>query len=55
MIDPLEVIYGCPLEGLLQKLKDGNLPEKEVEKAAKAQQADFPEGIPGELSCDDGE
>lgn len=46
VIDPLEVIYGCPLEGLLQKLKDGNLPEKEVEKAAKAQQADFPEGIP---------
>ena len=30
VIDPLEVINGCKLEDLLQKIEDGNLPKKEV-------------------------
>merc|ERR1719253_1049629 len=46
VIDPLEVISGCTLNTLLSKLDAGNLPLKEVERAKKDQQADFPEGIP---------
>lgn len=46
VIDPLEVINGCTLDTLLAKLDAGNLPLKEVERAKKDQQADFPEGIP---------
>lgn len=30
VIDPLEVINGCTLETLLQKIHEGNLPQKEV-------------------------
>jgi valyl-tRNA synthetase len=30
VIDPLEVIHGCSLDTLLQKITDGNLPAKEV-------------------------
>jgi len=46
VIDPLEIIEGCSLQNLLDKLDAGNLPEKEVTKAKKAQTADFPQGIP---------
>lgn len=46
VIDPLEVINGCSLESLLQKLEAGNLPAKEVERSKKDQEADFPDGIP---------
>ncbi|KAF0714051.1 Aste57867_4065 [Aphanomyces stellatus] len=46
VVDPLEVIAGCSLSTLLEKLESGNLPEKEVEKAKKGQTADFPDGIP---------
>jgi len=46
VIDPMEVIRGCPLEGLFAKLEAGNLPPKEVEKAKKGQALDFPDGIP---------
>ena len=46
VIDPLEVINGCTLESLLNKLDSGNLPAKEVAKAKKDQQSDFPDGIP---------
>jgi len=46
VIDPLEVIHGCTLESLLKKLDLGNLPGKEVAKAKKDQQKDFPDGIP---------
>jgi valyl-tRNA synthetase len=46
VIDPLEVINGCTLEELHQKVRDGNLPPKEVEAALKAQKLDFPKGIP---------
>jgi valyl-tRNA synthetase len=46
VIDPLEVVSGCQLDQLLQKIKEGNLSEKEVKRASMAQIADFPEGIP---------
>lgn len=46
VVDPLEVIKGCELKALLDKLDQGNLPEKEVRKAKKDQTADFPDGIP---------
>jgi valyl-tRNA synthetase len=46
VIDPMEVIYGCSLEELHQKIRDGNLPAKEVETAIKGQKLDFPDGIP---------
>lgn len=46
VIDPLEVISGCTLDTLLSKLNEGNLPPKEVARAKKDQQADFPDGIP---------
>lgn len=46
VIDPLEVINGCSLLSLVDKIKEGNLPAKEVEKACQGQEQDFPEGIP---------
>lgn len=46
VIDPLEVISGCTLQTLLDKLDGGNLPPKEVARAKKDQEADFPDGIP---------
>jgi valyl-tRNA synthetase len=30
VIDPLEVINGCTLSGLIRKIEEGNLPAKEV-------------------------
>lgn len=46
VIDPLEVINGCSLSSLVDKIKEGNLPAKEVEKACQGQEQDFPDGIP---------
>ncbi|CAE7205115.1 valS1 [Symbiodinium natans] len=46
VIDPLEVIDGISLEDLHKKLYEGNLPEKEIEKAKKGQKEDYPDGIP---------
>jgi len=46
VIDPLEVINGCSLQTLIDKLHQGNLPEKEIKKAAAGQEEDFPHGIP---------
>ena len=46
VIDPMEVISGCSLEVLAARVRDGNLPPKEIELAIKAQAADFPDGIP---------
>lgn len=46
VIDPVDVIQGLSLEDLHAKLRDGNLDEKEVEKAIKGQKKDFPKGIP---------
>lgn len=46
VIDPLEVINGCSLESLQERLEAGNLPAKEIERAKKANELEFPEGIP---------
>eukprot|EP00937_MAST-01D_sp_MAST-1D-sp2_P004645 g4645.t1 len=46
VVDPIEVISGCDLQVLFDKLDSGNLPKKEIEKAKKGQQEDFPNGIP---------
>lgn len=46
VIDPLDVIYGITLEELHERLLDGNLEGKEVEKAKAGQKADYPQGIP---------
>ncbi|KAK7031713.1 tRNA synthetases class I-domain-containing protein [Favolaschia claudopus] len=46
VIDPIDVIEGVALEALHEKLKDGNLDEKEIVKATAGQKKDFPKGIP---------
>jgi valyl-tRNA synthetase len=46
VIDPLEVIHGCTLKALQNRLDSGNLPEKEVKRAKKNNQEEFPDGIP---------
>jgi len=46
VIDPLEVMDGCELQTLLQKLYDSNLPEKEIKKTEIQKQKEFPDGIP---------
>lgn len=43
---PLQVINGIDLESLHDKIRQGNLPEKEVVKAIQGQKLDFPDGIP---------
>lgn len=45
-IDPLDVITGISLEVLHQRLLEGNLDDKEIEKAKAGQKADYPNGIP---------
>ena len=46
VIDPMEVINGCDLDYLIEKLRTGNLDLREVEKAIRAQKKDYPDGIP---------
>ncbi|KAI8369418.1 valyl-tRNA synthetase [Radiomyces spectabilis] len=46
VIDPIDVIEGITLDGLHQKLMEGNLDPREVEKAKNGQKSDFPKGIP---------
>ena len=46
VIDPLQVIDGCKLETLIAQLEQGNLDPKEVARATKDKQKEFPEGIP---------
>ena len=46
VIDPLEVINGCSLKALQDRLDGGNLPAKEVARAKKNNEAEFPDGIP---------
>ena len=46
VIDPLDVINGCTLEGMLEKIRHGNLDPSEVERASQGKRQDFPEGIP---------
>ena len=46
VIDPIDVIQGLSLEKLHEKLHEGNLDDKEIEKAKAGQKKDFPKGIP---------
>jgi len=46
VIDPIDVIHGVDLETLHQKLREGNLDDKEIAKAEAGQKKDFPRGIP---------
>jgi len=46
VLDPLEVIHGVTLQSLQDRLDAGNLPPKEVERAKKNNQVEFPDGIP---------
>ncbi len=45
VVDPMDVIDGISLGGLLDKLASGNLPEAEHARAAEALRRDFPDGI----------
>ena len=45
VIDPLEVMDGCAIEVLLQKLYDSNLPQKEIDSAVADKKKKFPSGI----------
>lgn len=46
VIDPLEVIDGCSLQSLQDRLEGGNLPPKEIARAKKNNELEFPDGIP---------
>lgn len=46
VIDPLEVINGCSLDQILEKLKTSNLSDKEKKKAATLKKKKFQLGIP---------
>lgn len=46
VIDPLEVIDGCTLKTLQDRLEAGNLPQKEIARAKKNIEEEFPDGIP---------
>ncbi|CAO3638672.1 unnamed protein product [Cunninghamella blakesleeana] len=46
VIDPVDVIEGITLDGLYNRLLEGNLDPREIEKASAGQKADFPKGIP---------
>lgn len=46
VVDPREIIDGAKLESLIDKLYQGNLDPKEIEKAKQGKIADFPNGIP---------
>jgi valyl-tRNA synthetase len=46
VIDPIHVMEGISLDDLKRSLTTGNLDPREVEKAAKGMETDFPEGIP---------
>ncbi|XP_061597128.1 valine--tRNA ligase, mitochondrial [Cololabis saira] len=46
VIDPLDVIHGVSLQGLEEKVKEGNLDPREQLVAMEAQKKDFPRGIP---------
>lgn len=46
VIDPLEVIDGCTLKTLTDKLQNSNLAPKEIQKGIKDKEKEFPDGIP---------
>ena len=51
VIDPLEVINGISLEGLIAKLHAGNLQPKEIKRSETVLKKEFKDGIPA-CGCD---
>jgi valyl-tRNA synthetase len=47
----LEIISGCSIDTLIQKVKESNLPQKEIDRCVNLRKKEFPEGIP-ECSSD---
>jgi valyl-tRNA synthetase len=46
VIDPLEVMDGCGINVLVEKLTNSNLPPTEIKRAAEMKKKEFPTGIP---------
>lgn len=46
IIDPIDVVEGTTLANLQKQLEMYNLDQKELDKAVKGQQEDYPQGIP---------
>jgi len=46
VIDPLEVIDGCTLEALLEKLQSGNLDKKKLKQSIDLKTKEYPSGFP---------
>ncbi|KAJ7714891.1 tRNA synthetases class I-domain-containing protein [Mycena maculata] len=46
VIDPIDVMTGISLESLHGKLLEGNLDQKEIQRAKEGQKKSFPQGIP---------
>ncbi|KAJ6547205.1 tRNA synthetases class I-domain-containing protein [Mycena capillaripes] len=46
VIDPIDVMMGISLENLHAKLLEGNLDQKEIQRAKEGQKKSFPQGIP---------
>ncbi|KAL4446025.1 hypothetical protein ABPG74_011017 [Tetrahymena malaccensis] len=46
VIDPLEIIDGCNLKTLIQKIQEGNLDKKEMNRAVQLKSKEYPEGFP---------
>lgn len=46
VIDPIDILDGISLDGLHQKLVQGNLAQSEVKNAERYQKKAFPQGIP---------
>lgn len=45
VIDPMHLINGVALEGMLKELHSGNLPQAEVTRAESALKLEYPKGI----------
>lgn len=51
VVDPLEVINGISLDGLIAKLHTGNLQQKEINRSEQMLRTEFKDGIPA-CGCD---
>jgi valyl-tRNA synthetase len=46
VIDPLEIIKGCDLDVLIQRIKDSDLPQSEIDRSINLRKKELPQGIP---------
>ena len=51
VIDPIDVCTGITLEGLHERLAQGNLDPREIERAKELQKRQFPDGIKVRAGC----